>query len=427
MDTYGNTLDRRSARLSSRLQSHAQDLAVSALVERLLAGRTRHIRLEGELRDLFRERTWSQSAKIIRSWMIWVAILNVATIVLNTLMLPQFVTPPSVLALSLVPVAVCGVLFVWRKPRTYRIQCASLVLGMFVILFSIALAGWVSGGTFHERYLSVMLFVATTGIIIFGIPVAYTTAIAALAVALYLTFQLLNPDLDIWGAVSSALFFASGIVAIVVAKRTITILAHKTFLLELRDKQRVAELAQANDRLERLARVDPLTGTANRRWMGEILDALWSAPEGDLSGTAMLMCDVDHFKGLNDRFGHLEGDRCLVEVARILQACVEADRDQVARYGGEEFLVLLRGDDDRRALTVAEDIRRAIEAAAIPNPASSISAHVTVSIGVAVLHSDARDVSPEQLQRQADNALYVAKATGRNRVEFAASALRRPR
>ena len=130
----------------------------------------------------------------------------------------------------------------------------------------------------------------------------------------------------------------------------------------------------------------------------------------------MLMCDIDDFKKLNDRLGHAEGDRCLVKVAGIIQDNVRRDRDHVARYGGEEFLVLLPGVSEQEAIVVAERIRESVEAAAFPNPASRVSRHVTLSIGVAVQTPADEAITPEQLQRQADAALYLAKQTGRNRV-----------
>jgi diguanylate cyclase (GGDEF)-like protein len=130
----------------------------------------------------------------------------------------------------------------------------------------------------------------------------------------------------------------------------------------------------------------------------------------------MLMCDIDEFKMLNDRLGHAEGDRCLVKVAGIIQANMRYDRDHVARYGGEEFLVLLTGVNEQEAVGVAERIRESVEAAALPNPASRVSHHVTISIGVAVQSQADVSTSPEQLQRQADAALYLAKQAGRNQV-----------
>ncbi|MBZ9735004.1 GGDEF domain-containing protein [Mesorhizobium sp. CA18] len=391
------------------------DPALIAEVDRLLARRTRDIRLKGEVRRLFRARVWPQTAKIIRAWMIWVAVLDMLTLALNMLMLPTAIAQSMLLPGAIIPPVVIAVVLAWRKPRPPWFEGASLITGMFLILLSVALVGVSAGGEFYERQLNVMLFVAITAIIIFGIPLAWTVAIAALALGLYLVFQVQNPAIEHGSAVAGTLFFASGIFATVAARRIITILAQKTFLFELRDRRRVAELAKANDRLELLAKTDPLTGIANRHWMTETLDHLWGNDKRCLDGAAMLMCDIDHFKKLNDHLGHAEGDRCLVEVANIIQENVRRDRDHVARYGGEEFLVLLPGVTEEEAVSVAERVRKSVEAAALPNPGSRVSRSVTLSIGVAVQTAD-EAISPEQLQGKADAALYLAKQTGRNRV-----------
>lgn len=415
MDVQRNTVKGPSI-VSDRMPLDVQDdPAITAEVERLLARRTRDIRLKGEIKRLFRARVWSQTAKIIRAWMIWVAFLDVLTLALNMLILPRAIALSMLLPGAIIPPVVMAIVLVWRKPQAPWLQGASLIAGMFLILLSIALVGVSAGGEFYERHLNIMLFVAITAIIIFGIPLAWTVTIAALALGLYLAFQLQNPGIEFGSAVAATLFFASGIFATVAARRIMTILAQKTFLFELRDRRRVAELAEANDRLELLARTDPLTGIANRRWMTETLDRLWGGGRKCPGGAAMLMCDIDDFKKLNDHLGHAEGDRCLVEVAGIIQENVRCDRDHVARYGGEEFLVLLPGVDEQEAISVAERIRKSVEATAFSNPASRVSRRVTLSIGVAVQTAD-EAISPEQLQRQADAALYLAKQTGRNRV-----------
>ncbi|AZO63153.1 diguanylate cyclase [Mesorhizobium sp. M1A.F.Ca.IN.022.06.1.1] len=390
--------------------------ALAAEVDRLLARRTRDIRLKGEIKNRFRARVWPQTAKIIRSWMTWVALLDVLTLALNMLMLPRSVAHSMLLPGAIIPPVAVAVVFAWRKPQAAWLQGTSLIAGMFLILLSVALVGVSAGGEFYERQLNVMLFVAITAIIIFGIPLAWTVAIAGLALGLYLVFQLQNPAIGLGSAVAATLFFASGIFATVAARRIMTILAQKTFLFELRDRRRVAELAKANQRLETLARTDPLTGIANRRWMTETLGRIWGSDKRCLDGAAMLMCDIDHFKKLNDHLGHSEGDRCLVEVARIIQENVRRDHDLLARYGGEEFLVLLPGVTEEEATSVAERIRKSIEAAAIPNPGSRVR-RVTLSIGVAVQSAD-QAISPEQLQRHADAALYLAKQAGRNQVQL---------
>ncbi|TPL71605.1 diguanylate cyclase [Mesorhizobium sp. B2-3-15] len=395
--------------------------AITAEVDRLLARRTRDIRLTGEIYRLFRARVWSQTAKIIRAWMVWVALLDVLTLALNMVMLPRATALSMLLPGAIIPPVAVAVVLIWRKPRAPWLQGASLIAGLFLILLSVALVGVSASGEFYERHLNIMLFVAITAIIIFGVPLAWTVTIAALALGLYLVFQLHNPGIEFGSAVAATLFFTSGIFATVAARRIMTILAQKTFLFELRDRRRVAELAEANDRLKLLARTDPLTGIANRRWMTETLDRLWDGGRKCPGGAAMLMCDIDDFKKLNDHLGHAQGDRCLVEVARMIQENVRRDRDQVARYGGEEFLVLLPGVDEEGAVAVAERIRQSVEAAAFPNPASRVSRSVTLSIGVAVQTTD-EAISPEQLQSHADAALYLAKQSGRNRVLLHGSA-----
>ncbi|MBB3355244.1 diguanylate cyclase (GGDEF)-like protein [Rhizobium sp. BK049] len=389
-------------------------------VERLLSGRTRDIRLTGELRRRFDERLWRQTAKVIRSWMIWVAFVDVLTLALNALLLPGQIVLSMIAPACLLPPAAILTAVVWNKPRPAAVQRASLLVGMFLILLSVGLVGVYAGGEFYERHLSIMLFVATSAITIFSVPLAWTIAIACYALCLYFILQWYNPLLEAGSVVAATLFFSCGIIATVVARRTMNILAQKTFLLDCRDQRRVAELADANARLERLARTDPLTGIANRRWMMETLEGLWR--NGRETGVAMLMCDIDHFKGLNDKLGHGEGDRCLVKVAGIIQSCVRADRDLVSRHGGEEFLIVLPDVDEEEAVAVAQRIRESVEAAALPNPASSVGPSVTLSVGVAFKSALDTDVSLANLQHEADMALYRAKEAGRNQV----SIFRRP-
>lgn len=280
----------------------------------------------------------------------------------------------------------------------------------------------VAGGPLLDRYLHIMLFVATTGIIIFGIPFIQTLAIAALALVIYLAFQLGFADGDTRTALSGFFFFASGLGATVLARRTMNILAQKSFLLELRDRQHMVELAQTNQRLERLSRIDGLTGAANRHFMRERMEAL-SKEDGQV---ALLMCDIDDFKPLNDRLGHVEGDRCLVEVARIIMDRTRSDADCVARYGGEEFLVLLVDADEEVGVTTAERIREAVAAAKLPNPDSRVTSTVTLSIGVAAGSTLTAGHALEDLQLRADTALYSAKRAGRNRVRLWSGGIEKP-
>ena len=400
---------------SDLLNLYVQDPSMMAEAERLLSGRTRDIRLRGAIARAFRDRSWRQSAKIIRAWMIWVVLLDLLTLTLNQFLLPSTAALAMLAPGAIIPPAAIGVFLVWRKRRSDGVLGWSLTIGMFFILLATSLTGVAAGGQWHERYLNVMVFVAIAGITIFSVPLRQTLHIAVIALGLYLAFQLANPRVEIPSTLSAFLFFASGVGATVVARRSMTILAQKAFLLELRDRRRVSELAEANERLERLSKTDPLTGVANRRWMTELLDHLWNDAEGRPGSVALLMCDIDDFKRLNDTRGHAEGDRCLVDVANIISSRLR-DTDYVARYGGEEFLVLLPEATKAGALAVAERIRHGVADAALPNPNARVSPIVTLSIGVAVQEPNQSGLTPDQLQSQADAALYVAKRTGRNRV-----------
>jgi diguanylate cyclase (GGDEF)-like protein len=396
------------------LDRFIRDPDVMAETETLLSGRTRDVHLKGKLAEAFRQRTWRQTAKIIRSWMLWVILLDLMMLFLSLLLLPRELAMAMLVPAALIVPAALLVIFSWWERRSELVLATTLIGGMLVILLSVAAMGMGGDGVLFERYLHIMLFVAITGVVIFSIPFTQTVVIAASAMAIYLAFQLGIADAELTTTLSGFIFFASGIGATVLARRTMNILAQKSFLLELRDRRHLAELSQSNRRLERLSKIDGLTGAANRHYMRERMEAL-SREDREV---ALLMCDIDDFKPLNDQLGHMEGDRCLVEVARIIMDRTRTEADCVARFGGEEFLVLLPDADEEAALTVAERIREAVAAAGLPNPGSRVASTVTLSVGVAAGSTREAGHALEELQLRADTALYAAKRTGRNRVRL---------
>ena len=181
------------------------------------------------------------------------------------------------------------------------------------------------------------------------------------------------------------------------------------------------ELSEANRKLERLSMRDALTGIANRRQFDACLAETWARLGRDGAPLALLLADADWFKALNDAAGHLRGDECLRQLARICERFVQGEHGLVARYGGEEFVLLLPGHTLDAAIAQADALRRAVVQQALAHPASPLAPHVTISVGVAVLVPSAEG-SPEQLVAAADRALYEAKTSGRNRVAWFASA-----
>ena len=177
------------------------------------------------------------------------------------------------------------------------------------------------------------------------------------------------------------------------------------------------ELAAANNKLATLATTDALTGIANRRRLDEVLAAETARVQRDGADLALLILDIDSFKGFNDLYGHQAGDDCLQRVARAFAATVLRPGDFVARYGGEEFVAVLPSTDAYGAALLAQNVRAAIQDLQITNAAGPIRV-VTVSIGVAEFDAD-RHRRPEDLLHAADDALYAAKAAGRNCVRIA--------
>jgi two-component system cell cycle response regulator len=165
-----------------------------------------------------------------------------------------------------------------------------------------------------------------------------------------------------------------------------------------------------------MALIDPLTGLYNQRYLRRHLAGLVSGGQGRF--LAVMMIDVDHFKSVNDRFGHPVGDLALKAIAQALRTNTRLF-DSLARYGGEEFVVVMPGATSEDALSAAERLRAAVETLPIQLPDGTLL-ELTVSIGLAC--SGETPVAPDVLLQAADEALYAAKRGGRNRVEVAAPA-----
>ena len=174
------------------------------------------------------------------------------------------------------------------------------------------------------------------------------------------------------------------------------------------------ELTAANQRLETLSHQDGLTGIANRRAFDFLIERQFLEAVRRREPFSVVLCDVDHFKAYNDRYGHLAGDECLRQVAVALRLSCKRPTDIAARYGGEEFALLLPETPSAGAVHVAELAQRAIADLAIAHDASPTSKIVTFSAGIASYQPE-RDKASRDLTARADEALYRAKQMGRNR------------
>jgi diguanylate cyclase (GGDEF)-like protein len=183
----------------------------------------------------------------------------------------------------------------------------------------------------------------------------------------------------------------------------------------LKEGQR--QLQIANEMLSEMSLKDGLTGLFNRRHFDATLDAEWRRGFRTRRAISMLMIDIDSFKELNDRYGHLRGDDCLRQIGQALQQHPRRGYDLIARYGGEEFVLLLPETELDSAVNIAESIRQTVKRLGLANKGSSVDDVVTVSIGVASRIPDASE-NATSIVGAADSALYAAKRNGKDRVEI---------
>ncbi len=183
--------------------------------------------------------------------------------------------------------------------------------------------------------------------------------------------------------------------------------------LENRVAERTQQLSAALDEVTRLSTHDPLTKLSNRRAFDERARFVWADAKTNESPFAILLCDLDHFKKVNDQYGHQAGDRVLIAVAETLTASVR-EQDTVARFGGEEFVILLGNTNEETAINIAARCASAVRAIPMADLVPGAVRRQTVSIGVAT-HPGCGE-SIDDLIANADHALYDAKRSGRDKV-----------
>ena len=173
-------------------------------------------------------------------------------------------------------------------------------------------------------------------------------------------------------------------------------------------------LKEKKHKLEILASLDGLTGIANRRMFDEFLMREWQRCRRNNEPLSLVLLDIDHFKLFNDAYGHLQGDACLIQIAKTLQKIARRTTDLAARYGGEEFALILSNTDIKEALNLANKFQEILQPLQIIHPASPVSQFVTVSMGVTSLTPQSEDLNA--FIDLADQAMYKAKENGRNQI-----------
>ena len=290
----------------------------------------------------------------------------------------------------------------WFQRRLYRARAAiGLLSGLIMVACST-----VTGVVGHQHYLGGLMSYGIFSAVYPGQRFRISSASIWLVYSAYLLAMYFDPDASFVVRISNTIFLvATNLTAMVVAY-AIERFSRTTFMQRRIIIEQSDALFRAMRDAERAAITDPLTGLYNRRhFFGE-------AARGD-GRVSVIILDVDHFKSINDRFGHATGDQVLRGVSDRVREGIRPN-DVACRYGGEEFAVLLPDSDLPTSAAVGERLRRQIEAE--PFSFGNKVVHVTVSVGVASVHD--RSPGIETLLDRADRALYEAKNGGRNRVKL---------
>lgn len=396
-------------------------LQVEAEIDRFYLRRFAIPRFSRDLESLFQG---EQSKRRVRQLTIFGL---VALVIYNLFLVSDYLIAPDRLlravAVRLGIVTPIALLITWRMQRKQSPAAREASSGLLClvacgsVLFLHHASGFWSAIQSEGEVFLVLLTVNA----VLRIDLLYACLTTTLCYLSELAFLLLNLQLSsaqkltVGGRVFWVALFT------LFANYVITREHRNAWLLRLRSRIQHNLLSIANANLISLSATDRLTGLANRHAYEERLITLWNNTADLAAPLSAVMVDVDHFKSINDDFGHSYGDRVLQRVATLLQQGLRVEDDFVARIGGEEFIVLLPGSDAEAALLVAERIRTLVQVAGspaftrneiVPAPKGRWS---TVSCGVATT-IPSRTADPQILIDDADSALYRAKQTGRNRV-----------
>lgn len=210
----------------------------------------------------------------------------------------------------------------------------------------------------------------------------------------------------------------------IVQQKLLTLQEESQEQLESRVQERTLELHIAlqeletvNQELKEKNTLDALSGLYNRRYYDQKILAEFRRSRRNLTPLSLVMVDIDHFKRVNDNFGHLAGDKCIVEVAVMIKSLLRRSSDVGCRYGGEEFCLILPETDEQGALAMAEDVCQSVRQQEIMHNDKVIN--LTVSCGVTTYQQE-KDVTPDSIFESVDKALYKAKQAGRDQVQVSA-------
>lgn len=358
------------------------------------------LRFEPALEDAFLNRQLRRDRFRVRIWWYTGILLVPVFALLRTFELPPWGVETWLrIGLELLCIYAVSITYSPRYEQRYRQQRAILIpLGACSVIMLSTIA------VLHDDHAR-LIAIAATIMCVFLISGAVFRIALASCLLMLATYIVLTVNSD------ASLHFKSTSIAWVAIVAVVGIAFG--WDKERLQRQNFLEAGLINELVER----DSLTQIKNRRAYDRHLERIWQQAIRDRRSVAVMMIDVDHFKLYNDGYGHQAGDEVLRKVARVIEGFARRPLDLAARYGGEEFSMILYDINSEAVFKLAEQLRQAIAALNIPHRSSSTGPTLTASIGLALV-APITGRSPGALVQMADEALYVAKQAGRNRVQL---------
>lgn len=323
---------------------------------------------------------------------------------------------PLFIRFVIVMPSVCMLFILIQRPALARWQQAMLMLSTLGGAAAFMLMAFFVTSPLGRIYIDTLMLIQIFGLMLLRMQFSYAVP-SVVVIITGATVALLNlpfPGSPQDHLIDLMLIVFAGVLCLVgnyLFERS----ARSDYLQQRMLEFRQQDLEESNSHLQKLLRSDALTGIFNRRHFDHHLANEFRRAERSHYPVALLMLDVDSFKPYNDTYGHQAGDEILSKVAQTLAAFARRPGDVAARYGGEEFALILPGSSEADAMAIAEEVVTNIYEQHLVHKSSRVSDRLTVSIGVASLQPDGKDNDEVSLIANADQALYLAKNTGRNR------------
>ncbi|KQO77661.1 GGDEF and EAL domain-containing protein [Rhizobium sp. Leaf262] len=388
------------------------------VVELDLLGDETRKQSKDSLRSIFLEEADAKRRKAIRQGL-WLAVPIYLMFSITDLLLVPDVAAHTMFARFVVGIAALLTLEMQiranAKTNHMDIVCATALICGYI--------GWVIPAMMTTYSLNMSYYMVFGAIFMMGANLFFTfnfqLSLFASSLVLVIYFAALSYiHEDIYYQISFGTFYVSCFIFTSYVNLRLNRERYQVFLnaVEAKVQQRQAE--QRGEDLLRLSNTDPLTGLDNRRAIDGRLRQLWDGWINEQRNFAVFLIDVDFFKKYNDYYGHQEGDRCLIQVARTLQDSMSRFDAVIGRYGGEEFIAIARFQTERDIEDIAETLRQTVEDMSLVHERRRDGTSViTVSVGASYTRHQA-DPKLERLINEADRALYLAKANGRNTVKL---------